>query len=84
VRTAAEAFGAVDGVVHDLADLNKFIASASAEQARQAAELVAMMGALNGISVQTSRNTAASAEAAVRLRRLTDRLNDSVATLKVS
>jgi len=84
VRTAAEAFGAVDGVVHDLADLNTFIAAASAAQARQAAELVAMMGTLNGIAVQTSRDTAASAEDAVRLRHLTDRLNESVATLKVS
>jgi hypothetical protein len=43
-----------------------------------------MMGTLNGISVETSRNTAASADAAVRLRQLTNRLNNSVATLKVS
>ena len=84
VQTSAEAFNTVDGVVHELADLNRFIASASAEQARQAAALVAMMGTLNGISVQTSHHTAASAEAAVRLRHLTDQLNDSVATLKVS
>ena len=84
VQTAAASFNTVDGVVHELADLNRFIASASGEQARQAAALVAMMGTLNGISVQTSRHTAASAEAAARLRHLTDRLNDSVATLKVS
>ncbi len=83
VQTAGVAFNTVDGVVHELADLNRFIASASAEQARQASELVAMMGTLNGISIQTSRHTAASAEAAARLRHLTDRLNDSVATLKV-
>jgi hypothetical protein len=43
-----------------------------------------MIGTLNGISVETSRNTAVSAEATVRLRRLTDQLNDSVASLKVS
>lgn len=84
VQTAADAFNTVDGVVHELADLNVFIASASAEQARQAAELAERMGALNGISVETSRSTAASAEATVRLRHLTDQLNDSVATLKVS
>lgn len=84
VQNAAEAFSVVDGVVHELADLNVFIASASSEQARQAAEVAAMMGTLNGISVETSRNTAASAEATVRLRQLTERLNGSVATLKVS
>ncbi len=83
VQSAGVAFTTVDGVVHELADLNKFIASASTEQARQAAALVAMMGTLNGISVQTSRHTVASAEAAARLRHLTERLNDSVATLKV-
>ena len=44
VGTAAEAFDVVDGVVHELADLNVFIASASSEQARQAAELAAMIG----------------------------------------
>lgn len=84
VHTAGATFDAVDGVVRELADLNRFIAAASAEQARQAADLAAMMGALNGVSLQTSRSTAASAEATVRLRHLTDRLDDSVATLKVS
>jgi hypothetical protein len=43
-----------------------------------------MIGTLNQVSVQTSMNTAASAEAAVRLRQLTEQLNDSVSTLKVS
>jgi hypothetical protein len=43
-----------------------------------------MMGTLNGISLETSRTTAASADAAVRLRQLTNRLTYSVATLKVS
>ena len=81
---AAEAFGLVDGVVQELADLNVFIASASSAQARQAADLATMMGTLNGISVETSRSTAASAEAAVHLRKLTNQLNNSVATLKVS
>lgn len=84
VQHAAEVFSMVDGVVHELADLNVFIASASTDQARQAAELAAMLGTLNGISLETSRNTAASAEAAVRLRELTEQLNNSVATLKVS
>ncbi len=84
VTSAADAFNVVDDVVHELADLNVFIASASSEQARQAAEMAAMMGTLNGISVQTSRSTAESAAAAVRLSRLTERLNDSVSTLKVS
>ncbi len=84
VRIAADAFSTVDGVVHELADLNGFIAGASAEQARQAHELTVMMGVLNGISVETSRSTAASAEAVVHLRSLTDQLNNSVSTLKVS
>lgn len=84
VQHAAEAFEVVDSVVHELADLNVFIASASSEQARKAAELAAMMGTLNGISLETSRTTAASADSAVRLRELTDQLNSSVATLKVS
>ena len=83
VRIAADAFSTVDGVVHELADLNVFIAGASAEQARQAHELTVMMGVLNGISVETSRSTAASAEAVVHLRSLTDQLNNSVSTLKV-
>ncbi len=84
VRIAADAFSTVDGVVHELADLNAFIAGASADQAQQAHELTVMMGVLNGISVETSRGTAASAEAAVHLRSLTDQLNNSVSTLKVS
>lgn len=84
VQVASEALNTVDGVVQELADLNVFIATASAEQARQAAELASMLGALNGVSLETSRSTAESAEAAVRLRRLTDRLNNSVSTLKVS
>src|ERR671938_580636 len=84
VQSAAEALSMVDGVVQELADLNVFIASASSEQARQAAELATMMGTLNGISLETSRTTAASADAAVRLRQLTNRLTNSVATLKVS
>ncbi|MGH2410905.1 MAG: hypothetical protein ACRDGS_11135, partial [Chloroflexota bacterium] len=67
-----------------LADLNVFIASASEQQARMAANVAEDIGALNQVSVQTSMNTAASAEAAVHLRRLTEELNDSVATLKVS
>jgi len=83
VEDAAGAFDTVDGVVHELADLNIFIAGASAEQARQASELAALIGDLNGISVETSRSTADSADAAVRLRALTDRLNNSVSTLKV-
>jgi len=83
VRIAADAFSTVDGVVHELADLNVFIAGASAEQARQAHELTVMMGMLNGISVEASRSTAASAEAVVHLRSLTDQLNNSVSTLKV-
>lgn len=84
VQVAGDALNTVDGVVQELADLNVFIASASAEQARQAAELAIMIGTLNGVSVATSRSTAESAEAAVRLRQLTDRLNNSVSTLKVS
>ena len=84
VHSAADAFHVVDGVVHELADLNVFIASASSEQARHAADLALMLGTLNGISIETSRNTAASAEAAAALRQLTDQLNSSVATLKVS
>jgi methyl-accepting chemotaxis protein len=84
VQSTAEALSMVDGVVQELADLNVFIAGASSEQARQAAELATMMGTLNGISLETSRTTAASADAAVRLRQLTNRLNNSVATLKVS
>jgi methyl-accepting chemotaxis protein len=84
VHSAADAFNVVDGVVHELADLNVFIASASSEQARHAADLALMLGTLNGISIETSRNTAASAAAAAELRQLTDQLNNSVATLKVS
>jgi methyl-accepting chemotaxis protein PixJ len=84
VQSAAKALSVVDGVVQELADLNVFIASASSEQARQAAALATMMGTLNGISLETSRTTAASADAAVRLRQLTNRLTHSVATLKVS
>jgi methyl-accepting chemotaxis protein len=84
VNLAGENFDTINHVVQRLADLNIFIASASEQQARMAADVAAEINALNEISVQTSRNTAASAEAAVSLRRLTEQLNDSVATLKVS
>jgi methyl-accepting chemotaxis protein len=83
IHQASDAFGVVEGVVRELADLNAFIASASAAQALQAVEVASMMGTLNTISVETSRSTATSAEATVRLRQLTDQLNGSVATLKV-
>jgi len=84
VNLAGENFGTINHVVQRLADLNVFIASASEQQARMAANVAEEIGALNQVSVQTSMNTAASAEAAVHLRRLTEELNDSVATLKVS
>ncbi len=84
VNLAGENFDTINRVVQRLADLNIFIASASEQQARMAANVAGEIGALNQVSMQTSRNTAASAEAAVRLRQLTEELNDSVATLKVS
>lgn len=84
VGLAGENFGTINAVVQRLADLNIFIASASEQQAHMAAEVAEMIGALNQVSVQTSRNTAASAQAAVQLRDLTEQLNASVATLKVS
>jgi methyl-accepting chemotaxis protein len=84
VNLAGENFDTINRVVQRLADLNIFIASASEQQARMAANVAEEIAALNEISVQTSRNTAASAEAAVSLRRLTEQLNDSVSTLKVS
>jgi methyl-accepting chemotaxis protein len=83
VNHAGENFDTVNLVVQRLADLNIFIASASAQQAQMAAEVAGMIGALNQVSVQTSQNTAASAEAAVRLRLLTEQLHHSVSTLKV-
>jgi methyl-accepting chemotaxis protein len=43
-----------------------------------------MISNLNQVSLQTSANTALSAQAAVHLRQLTEQLNDSVSTLKVS
>lgn len=84
VNHAGENFDTINVVVQRLADLNVFIASASARQAEMAAQVAGLFGALNRVSVQTSQNTAASAEAAVQLRRLTEQLNDSVSTLKVS
>ncbi len=84
VNLAGENFDTIYHVVQRLADLNVFIAGASKQQAAMAAHVADMMGALNQISVQTSTHTAASAEDAVRLRELTEELNDSVATLKVS
>jgi methyl-accepting chemotaxis protein len=81
---AGENFNTINSVVQRLADLNVFIASASEQQAQMAGDVADMIGALNQISMQTSMNTAASAEAAVRLRQLTEQLNASVATLKVS
>ncbi len=84
VNLAGENFDTINHVVQRLADLNIFIASASEQQARMAADVAEVIGALNQVSVQTSMNTAASAEAAVHLRQLTEQLNDSVATLKVS
>jgi methyl-accepting chemotaxis protein len=84
VSLAGENFDTINVVVQRLADLNMFIASASQQQAQMAAGVAEMIGALNQVSVQTSMNTAASAEAAVRLRQLTEQLNDSVSTLKVS
>lgn len=82
IHKANDAFTTVEGVVHELADLNVFIASVSAAQALRAVEVASMMGTLNGISIETSRNTATSAEATVRLRQLTEQLNGSVASLK--
>lgn len=84
VTQAGENFDTINMVVQRLADLNVFIASASEQQARMASDVAEMISALNQVSVQTSVNTAASAEAAVRLRQLTEQLNASVATLKVS
>jgi methyl-accepting chemotaxis protein len=84
VNLAGENFDTINHVVQRLADLNVFIASASEQQAGMAAHVAEMIGTLNQVSEQTSRNTAASAEDAVRLRELTEQLNDSVATLKVS
>jgi methyl-accepting chemotaxis protein len=84
VNLAGENFDTINHVVQRLADLNIFIASASEQQAGMAADVAEMIGTLNQVSEQTSRNTAASVEDAVRLRALTETLNDSVATLKVS
>ncbi|MGH2387270.1 MAG: methyl-accepting chemotaxis protein, partial [Chloroflexota bacterium] len=72
VNLAGENFDTINRVVQRLADLNIFIASASEQQARMAADVAEEIAALNEISVQTSMNTAASAEAAVSLRRLTE------------
>jgi len=66
VNLAGENFDTINRVVQRLADLNIFIASASEQQARMAADVAEEIAALNEISVQTSRNTAASAEAAVK------------------
>lgn len=84
VSLAGENFDTINMVVQRLADLNTFIASASEQQAHMAVDVAEVITALNQVSVQTSMNTAASAEAAVRLRQLTEQLNDSVSTLKVS
>lgn len=84
VTLAGENFDTINVVVQRLADLNMFIASASEQQARMAVDVAEVIGTLNEVSVQTSMNTAASAEAAVRLRQLTEQLSDSVSTLKVS
>ena len=84
VSLAGENFDTINVVVQRLADLNMFIASASEQQARMAVDVAEVIGTLNEVSVQTSMNTAASAEAAVRLRQLTEQLSDSVSTLKVS
>ncbi|HWE63873.1 MAG TPA: methyl-accepting chemotaxis protein [Chloroflexota bacterium] len=83
VGRAGENFDTINLVVQRLADLNIFIASASEQQAHMAAEVAGMIGALNQVSAQTAMHTAASAEAAVQLRQLTEQLNDSVSTLKV-
>jgi methyl-accepting chemotaxis protein len=84
VNLAGENFDTINLVVQHLADLNVFIAGSSEQQALMAANVAGMIGTLNQISVQTSRHTATSADDAVRLRQLTEQLNDSVATLKVT
>jgi methyl-accepting chemotaxis protein len=84
VNLAGENFDTIDHVVQRLADLNVFIAGASKQQAGMAAKVAGMIGALNQVSLQTSRHMASSAEDAAHLRELTEQLNDSVATLKVS
>jgi len=83
-RAAATAFETLGGVLREADDLNRFIAGASVEQTRQAHELAIMMGVLNGVSVETSRITAAAAEAAAHLRVVSDQLNSSVSTLTVN
>jgi methyl-accepting chemotaxis protein len=84
VNLAGENFDTIDHVVQRLADLNVFIAGASKQQAGMAVKVAGMIGALNQVSLQTSRHMASSAEDAAHLRELTEQLNDSVATLKVS
>ena len=84
VNLAGENFATIDQVVQQLADLNVFIAGASEQQALMAANVATMIGTLNQVSLQMSKYTAESAADAGRLRQLTEQLNDSVATLKVS
>lgn len=82
-RAAAEAFETLGGVLREAVDLNRFIAGASVEQARQAHELAIMMGVLNGVSEETSRIMAAAADAADHLRAVSDQLHNSVSMLTV-
>jgi methyl-accepting chemotaxis protein len=84
IDLAGENFDTINHIVKGLADLNVFIASASEQQATMAVSIADMIGTLNRVSLQTSANTALSAQAVVHLHQLTEQLNDSVSTLKVS